>query len=493
MPRLFFCGVGAVVVLTRICNAKPDGLAMTPPSGWSSWYAFGGDITEVKVLTAAANIKSAGLLEAGYEYINLDDAWMATSRTKFGKLQGDPIRFPSGMKSLGDKLHSMGFKFGLYGCPGPRTCMGYPGQFEHEFDDAQTLASFGIDFWKYDNCWMQFGVGDIYDSVMFNASAREPMLNLKEFQLNIRGLAIDGEDAHPIDLPKVFPTRQSAAGWPAAWTPERDGDGHVSIDRTQVQQWEAYKLFGEALAATGRNITYSICPLIAGCDESIFNYYSDIAHMSMNQCKQLDRTDSWASFTYHVDQGVDFGVAKAAKPGYWNDKDFLQIGHKNLDHQGQNSQGPGTGAQTYDAYRSEIAIYAVMAAPLIFSADVSKPIPVEMLKILTNKHVLRVDRDALGLQGDRVGPAAPTGVEIYSRQLTDGEVAVVALNRGPTNTTAVTVTWTELGIDVGKAMDVTNVWTGKDEGRMTGSVKLGEMASHGNSMVILSPPKGRQL
>ena len=34
---------------------------------------------------------------------------------------------------------------------------------------------------------------------------------------------------------------------------------------------------------------------------------------------------------------------------------------------------------------------------------------------------------------------------------------MLALNRGTTNTTAVPVTWTELGIDVGKAMDVTNV------------------------------------
>ena len=53
---------------------------------------------------------------------------------------------------MADKLHAMGLKLGLYGDPGIRTCMGYPGQFEHEFQDAKTLAEWGVDFWKYDQC-----------------------------------------------------------------------------------------------------------------------------------------------------------------------------------------------------------------------------------------------------------------------------------------------------------------------------------------------------
>ena len=44
----------------------------------------------------------------------------------------------------------------------------------------------------------------------------------------------------------------------------------------QIQHFEAFKLFGEALKATGRNITYSICPLIAGCDPSVWKYVTFI-------------------------------------------------------------------------------------------------------------------------------------------------------------------------------------------------------------------------
>ncbi len=94
---------------------------------------------------------------------------------------------------------------------------------------------------------------------------------------------------------------------------------------------EAYRLFGEALNATGRPIVYSICPLIAGCDASIWTYYKDYAHMSMNQCVQKDNTDTFASLLYHIDDNNAFPErALAAGPGYWNDLDFLMVGYKEL-------------------------------------------------------------------------------------------------------------------------------------------------------------------
>jgi hypothetical protein len=67
-----------------------------------------------------------------------------------------------------------------------------------------------------------------------------------------------------------------------------------------MQYYEAYRLFGEALQATGRNITYSICPYIAGCDQSIWSYYKNYSHLSMNQCVQKDNDDSFESLLYHV-------------------------------------------------------------------------------------------------------------------------------------------------------------------------------------------------
>lgn len=54
---------------------------------------------------------------------------------------------------MSDQIHSLGLKFGLYGCAGEKTCASYPGSQGHEVQDAQLLAFWDIDFWKHDNCF----------------------------------------------------------------------------------------------------------------------------------------------------------------------------------------------------------------------------------------------------------------------------------------------------------------------------------------------------
>jgi len=45
---------------------------------------------------------SEGFKDAGYEYVNVDDCWIAEERDAFGRLQPDPARFPNGMRALAD-------------------------------------------------------------------------------------------------------------------------------------------------------------------------------------------------------------------------------------------------------------------------------------------------------------------------------------------------------------------------------------------------------
>ena len=56
------------------------------------------------------------------------------------------------MKAVADYVHSKGLKFGMYSCAGIMTCAGYPSSYDHEFEDAQTFADWGVDFLKYDFC-----------------------------------------------------------------------------------------------------------------------------------------------------------------------------------------------------------------------------------------------------------------------------------------------------------------------------------------------------
>lgn len=128
-------------------------LGLTPPMGWNSWNTFTWNINEDLIKETADAMVSSGLKDAGYEYVVIDDCWSLRQRDETGCLVPDPEKFPHGMKAVADYVHSKGLKFGMYSCDGTHTCAGYPGSFEHEFQDAATFASWGVDYLKYDNCY----------------------------------------------------------------------------------------------------------------------------------------------------------------------------------------------------------------------------------------------------------------------------------------------------------------------------------------------------
>ncbi|NUU79162.1 glycoside hydrolase family 27 protein [Paenibacillus xylanilyticus] len=128
-------------------------MGLAPALGWNSWNTFTWDINEQLIRDVADVFVSDGYLAAGYEYIVIDDCWSLKERDADGNLVADPEKFPSGMKTLADYIHDKGLKFGMYSCVGTHTCVGYPGSFEHEFQDAAMFAEWGVDFLKYDYCF----------------------------------------------------------------------------------------------------------------------------------------------------------------------------------------------------------------------------------------------------------------------------------------------------------------------------------------------------
>ena len=127
-------------------------LGLTPPMGWNSWNTFTWEIND-KLIREAADAMASELKDAGYEYIVIDDCWSEKQRDKNGRLVPDHWKFPDGIKPVADYVHSKGLKFGMYSCAGTHTCGGHPGSFEHEFDDAETFAEWGVDYLKYDYCY----------------------------------------------------------------------------------------------------------------------------------------------------------------------------------------------------------------------------------------------------------------------------------------------------------------------------------------------------
>jgi alpha-galactosidase len=129
---------------------KSNGLAKTPPMGWNSWNKFRNQVSDKMVREMADAMVSSGMRDAGYIYINIDDTWESAHRDAQGNITTNN-KFPD-MKALSDYVHSKGLKLGIYSSPGPKTCAGYEGSYQHEEQDAKTFAKWGIDYLKYDWC-----------------------------------------------------------------------------------------------------------------------------------------------------------------------------------------------------------------------------------------------------------------------------------------------------------------------------------------------------
>ena len=138
-----------------------DTLALTPPMGWNHWYAHYDRVTDKLIREAADSVIRNGMADVGYQYINIDDCWMNAEKNR-DPLRVGPLRDADGrmlsnqhfpdMKALTDYIHRQGLKAGIYSSPGPTTCAGFCGSYEHEAQDAKQFADWGFDFLKYDWC-----------------------------------------------------------------------------------------------------------------------------------------------------------------------------------------------------------------------------------------------------------------------------------------------------------------------------------------------------
>jgi len=166
---------GTYVVTLRAANAlgkaeRPlkivcgNTLALTPHMGWNSWYVWESRVSDPIMRAAADAMVSSGMRDHGYQYVNIDDCWAVKPGAKDSVLGGEPRdargmvnankRFPD-MQALTDYIHSKGLKAGIYTSPGPTTCAGYVGAYQHEELDARRFAEWGYDFLKYD--WCSYG------------------------------------------------------------------------------------------------------------------------------------------------------------------------------------------------------------------------------------------------------------------------------------------------------------------------------------------------
>jgi alpha-galactosidase len=229
----------------------------------------------------------------------------------------------------------------------------------------------------------------------------------------------------------------------------------------------SYSIMRDALAKAGRPIVFSICEwgtskpwLWAGSVGNLWRTTGDI-----QDCWDCKRDWGGMGVVHILD--LQDGLESYAGPGRWNDPDMLEVGN---------------GGMTTTEYRSHFSLWCLLASPLMAGNDLRSMSP-EIKEILTNKEVIAVDQDSLGMQGRRVKRDGDR--EVWSKQLADGGRAVVLFNRGAQET-EIAVSWTDIGYPPHLAASVRDLWAHKDLGKLTGSFSA-KVPSHGVVMVTIKP------
>jgi alpha-galactosidase len=229
----------------------------------------------------------------------------------------------------------------------------------------------------------------------------------------------------------------------------------------------SYSIMRDALAKLGRPIVFSLCEW--GSTKP-WLWAKDVGNLWRTTG---DIVPKWSTQEKSDGLGVieildlQDGLQTYAGPGHWNDPDMLEVGN------------PG---MTPTEYRSHFIMWCILAAPLMAGNDIMH-MSSDTHDILTNKEMIAVDQDPLGIQGHRVRKDGEQ--EIWSKQLSDGSRAVALLNRSASEQ-KMTANWTDLGYPESLSAEVRDIWDHKDLGKKTGSFSA-NVPSHGVVVIKVKP------
>jgi alpha-galactosidase len=229
----------------------------------------------------------------------------------------------------------------------------------------------------------------------------------------------------------------------------------------------SYSIMRDALLKAGRPIVFSICEWGTA---KPWLWAKDVGNLwrttgDIQDCWDCKRDWGGMGVVHILD--LQDGLESHAGPGHWNDPDMLEVGN---------------GGMTTTEYRSHFSLWCLLASPLMAGNDLRSMSP-EVKEILTNREVIAVDQDPLGVQGRRVKRNGEQ--EVWSKQLEDGGRAVVLFNRGAKDA-EVSVSWTDIGYPQHLAANVRDLWAHKDLGKLSGSFAA-TVPSHGVVMVTIKP------
>lgn len=446
--------------------------ALTPPMGWSSWNTFRNRIDQEVIYDIALALKNTGLVEAGYTYVNIDDNWVSSKRDNNGNMVGDLVRFSDGIPSLVNKINKLGLKVGIYSSNGTLTCEDLPASLYNEKRDAETFASWGIEYFKYDFCHNEpiskyaplvYGITlsrvgqreakeyfakdallSGYAKLMkntnipsgFMATGLDENTGMLEFA-NITAES-EGEYALTIEIAKkgrfkkfliaeindtdkyhIYFPEQKIYNHTArfqAIIKLKKGSNNIklynpirnNIDSAILQ----YRYMGKCLLEAAKNRALSLKEY-KPITFSICEWGFRKPWLWGNSAGNLWRTTPdirpiWSWIMTIYERNVK--LYKYAGKGAWNDPDMLEVGNGELSH---------------DENLAHFAVWCMMNAPLILGNDLRK-ISNEILDIVKNKELIDINQDPLGKQAKRIKKGL---MDILIKPLQNNRIALCFLNK----------------------------------------------------------------
>lgn len=410
-----------------------NGVAKTPPMGWSSWNTFRNHIDQDMIMEVADAMVNSGLLDAGYEYLNLDDCWQSSMRDSDGKLQGDLRTFSRGIPQLIKDINERGLKVGLYSSNGTLTCEDMPASLGNEILDAKTLASWGCEFFKYDFCHSHPISGDCpaVEKIELNRidfDIEENDENEESENKNVL-IILNPEDAELTGKAKIVKLSELPSGKAIGFINHGAGSATFKIDSvpqgkyalTVVHQKTLRRRDSYAQITVNGKIHEIFFPRGKGFSDSgrtqivvelndeenvitIQNPIATVADSSYIQYKRMgdalkNATKDWAEFTDTPEKPIVYSICEwgTAQPWDWGKKagnmwrtthDIMPIWKSivllyDFTIKKFEAAGPGgwndpdmlevgNGKLTENENRAHFSLWCMMAAPLMLGNDVRK-------------------------------------------------------------------------------------------------------------------------
>ena len=473
-----FCYIKSLFQKKKPTSVNPElddydnGVALTPPMGWSSWNTFRNRINEKLILDTAKAMKDNGLIEAGYKYINLDDCWQSSLRDENGELVGDYETFPSGIANLAKQVNAMGLKLGAYTSNGTLTCEDLPASLGREQYDAYTLAKWGVEYFKYDYCHhipisryapLVYSISvSQFDSHPMEYSVHNAVLSgLARFMTDTKlpsGSYVSGLDANQGRITYNNVEVDEDGKYVLTINIKKKGSYEKYLI-AKVNDGEEYEILFPPqkhynLTArfqvivnlnAGKNKIELFNPVTSNADSEMYQYrrmgkaLKDATARVAKERKQAEKPIVFSICEWGWGKPYNWGAKagnlwrttpdirpwwiwikliyehtvklyKYASKGHYNDPDMLEVGNGKL---------------TYNQNVSHFSLWCMMNAPLILGNDL-RNMSEQVKSIVTNKNIIAINQDPLAKQAKRVKKGV---VDVLAKPLADGSVAVCFFNK----------------------------------------------------------------